>query len=80
MAGMEQIGRARGAGAGAAAGNRIEIIPWHLTIGADAVYNVIMKKIFIGFLLAMTLAITGCGAKTALDRPDPSFPRAYPVD
>jgi len=38
-----------------------------------------MKKLFIGFLIVMSLAVTGCGVKTGLERPDPSYPRAYPV-
>ena len=38
-----------------------------------------MKKLFLGFLLISTLAITACGVKSELVRPDPSYPRSYPV-
>ncbi|MDW2995908.1 MAG: lipoprotein [Alphaproteobacteria bacterium] len=37
-----------------------------------------MKKIFLGFLVISMLALTGCGVKSDLKRPD-SFPRNYPV-
>ena len=39
-----------------------------------------MKKIIIGILVVLSLAVAGCGVKTGLDRPDSSYPRAYPVD
>ncbi|MBO7643012.1 MAG: lipopeptide [Alphaproteobacteria bacterium] len=39
-----------------------------------------MKKVFIAFLVLVSLAVAGCGAKSALYRPDSSFPRAYPVN
>jgi hypothetical protein len=51
----------------------------NLTITQIEFYNTAMKKIFIGFLIIMSLAVAGCGVKTALERPDPSYPRAYPV-
>ncbi|MBR4475430.1 MAG: lipoprotein [Alphaproteobacteria bacterium] len=40
-----------------------------------------MKKIILGFLVVLSLAcvLSGCGVKSSLDRPDPSYPRAYPV-
>ena len=38
----------------------------------------VMKKIFLGFLLVTMLALTGCGVKSELERPD-KFPRNYPV-
>ena len=39
-----------------------------------------MKKVIIGFLiLAMLAMMAGCGVKSDLDYPDPSFPRNYPV-
>ena len=39
----------------------------------------IMKKAILGFVIVATLAIAGCGVKSDLVRPDPSFPRDYPV-
>ena len=50
-----------------------------LTIAPGAFYNIGMKKIFIGFLIVLSLAVAGCGVKTALEKPDPSYPRTYPV-
>ena len=38
-----------------------------------------MKKLFMLFLLIGTLAVSACGVKSELDKPDPSFPRDYPV-
>jgi len=43
-----------------------------------------MRKIFTGFLviamlLMSVLAVSGCGVKSDLARPDSSFPRDYPV-
>jgi predicted small lipoprotein YifL len=37
-----------------------------------------MKKIFLGFLAASILILSGCGVKSELKRPD-DFPRNYPV-
>jgi len=39
-----------------------------------------MKKILLGFLIVMSLVVAGCGVRGPLERPDPSFPRAYPVN
>ncbi|MBQ8255932.1 MAG: lipoprotein [Alphaproteobacteria bacterium] len=38
-----------------------------------------MKKIFIGFIVLSVFALSGCGVKSDLARPDPSFPRNYPI-
>lgn len=38
-----------------------------------------VKKIFLGFLLIATVAVAACGVKSELAKPDPSFPRTYPV-
>ena len=38
-----------------------------------------MKKTLLGILLIITLAVSACGVKSELARPDESFPRNYPV-
>lgn len=42
-------------------------------------YNCRMKKIFTIFIVLGILIISGCGVKSDLKRPDPSFPRNYPI-
>ena len=50
-----------------------------LTFGGRAGYNTLMKKIFLGFLLILSLATAACGVKSDLDIPNPNYPRDYPV-
>ena len=57
----------------------MEIILCYLTFLIFAVYNGAMKKIILGILVVLSLAVAGCGVKSGLERPDSSFPRAYPV-
>ena len=57
----------------------MEIILCYLTFLTFAVYNGRMKKVILGILVVLLLAVAGCGVKTSPDRPDNSFPRAYPV-
>ena len=39
-----------------------------------------MKKIFIFIFIASLFGIlTGCGVKTDLEKPNPNYPRNYPV-
>lgn len=42
-------------------------------------HNLGMKKVFLFFVILSTLVVAGCGVKSELERPDPSFPRNYPV-
>jgi len=37
-----------------------------------------MQKMFLGFLVIVTLGVAGCGVKSDLVRPD-GYPRNYPV-
>ncbi|MDE6478476.1 MAG: lipoprotein [Alphaproteobacteria bacterium] len=37
-----------------------------------------MQKMFLGFLVIVTLGVAGCGVKSDLARPD-GYPRNYPV-
>ena len=50
-----------------------------LTFGGHAGYNAIMRKIFLGFLLVLSLATAACGVKSSLTVPNPDYPRDYPV-
>ena len=51
----------------------------NLTQNYAAIIIVGMKKIILGFIIVATLVVAGCGVKSDLRRPDPSFPRDYPV-
>lgn len=50
-----------------------------LTAGGTGCIICNMKKVFIGFIFISILTVAGCGVKSDLARPDPSFPRDYPV-
>lgn len=50
-----------------------------LTAGGTGCIICNMKKVFIGFIFISILTVAGCGVKSDLARPDPSFPRNYPV-
>lgn len=50
-----------------------------LTAGGAGCIICNMKKVFIGFIFISILTVAGCGVKSDLARPDPSFPRNYPV-
>ena len=42
-------------------------------------YNKRMKKIVLCVLLISSLGVAACGVKSDLEKPNPSFPREYPV-
>ena len=50
-----------------------------LTAGGTGCIICNMKKVFIGFIFISILTVAGCGVKSDLARPDPAFPRNYPV-
>ena len=53
--------------------------PKYLTIPSATGIIASMNKVFIGFLLIATMAVAACGVKSDLEKPDPSYPRNYPV-